>query len=52
MMFVAISGNDNFEPPVFKSISDYDYVKELLGSFYFIATLVERLSLNRKIWKS
>ncbi|GAB6073972.1 DUF3137 domain-containing protein [Nautilia lithotrophica] len=52
MMFVAISGNDNFEAPVFKSVSDYEYVEKMISSFYFIATLVETLSLERRIWKS
>jgi len=52
MMFVAISGNNNFEPPVFRSVYNYDYVKEMLENFYFIITLTGQLSLNRKIWKS
>lgn len=52
MMFVAISGNNNFEPPVFKSLSDYGYVENMLKSFYYIAKLVEMLSLERKIWKN
>ncbi|WP_456480468.1 DUF3137 domain-containing protein, partial [Nautilia sp.] len=52
MMFVAVSSNDNFEAPVFKSVTDYDYVEKMISSFYFIATLVETLSLERRIWKS
>lgn len=51
MMFVAISGNNNFEPPIFRSVYDYDYVIEMLRNFYFIITLTRQLSLNRKIWK-
>jgi len=52
MMFVAISGNDNFEAPVWRSLMNYKYVEEMLGSFYYISTLVNSLSLERKIWKN
>jgi len=52
MVFVAVSGNNNFQAPVFKSVTDYEYVEKMIENFYFISSLVETLSLERRIWKN
>jgi len=49
---VAVSGNNNFQAPVFKSVTDYEYVEKMIENFYFISSLVETLSLERRIWKN
>ncbi len=50
MMFVAISGNNNFEAPVFRSLNDYGFAEEMIGGFYYISTLIKTLSIERNIW--
>jgi len=50
-MYTAISGIDNFEAVVFKSLTDEKYAKKLITNFYYIATLVKTLSLERRIWE-
>lgn len=49
-IFIAIYGQDHFEPTIFKSLLDFDVAKNYIETIKFSLGLVEELNLNRKIW--
>ncbi len=50
-IYIAISyDKDLFEPPIFRSILNYDIVKGYFEDLDLAIGLVEDLNLNRRIW--